>query len=272
MTLNPGPVVVRDSKGSLDPLWRSYKKSRDIQLRDQLVESYAHLVRYAVERVGAILPRPVYHDRRDDMISAGFVGLMDAVDKFKPALGIKFETYGSRRIHGSVLDELRRFDWAPRRLRRRGREIEHAFRQVEARTGHSAETHEVAEFLGTTTEVLSHELDEIRTCSVGSLDSFVVTARDGSAIARLDSVVADSSTPLPDKHLEEEEKINNLAKLIADLPEVEAKVLAFYYQEGLTLKEIGSLLGVSESRISQIRTQAVLRLRGRVNHEEERES
>jgi RNA polymerase sigma factor FliA len=219
--------------------------------RDQMVETHLSQVKFIAERLAAKLPPSV---DIDDLMGAGMLGLLDAVDKFDPDKGVMFKTYAEMRVRGAMLDSLRDLDWAPRSMRRRAREIEAAYVEAERTRGRSSDADVAA--------VLNMPVNEFQTL-LGQLRGLTVTALDGledDENGRTPSLASDvSQTPLA---LYERNEVRDLlADAIDQLPDRERQVVALYYVDELTMKEIGSVLGVTESRVSQIHTQAIIRLR-----------
>jgi RNA polymerase sigma factor for flagellar operon FliA len=247
----------------VEQLWTEYKRGGDLGLREELVERYTSLVRYVVERVGSIIPPGVYQNRREDLLSAGLIGLMEAIEKFKPQLQVRFESYSGRRIYGAVMDELRDMDWAPRSLRKKARQVEAVYRELEREQGSSASEADVAERLGISRQDLSKWLNDVRAASLLSLDGVVVRGKDGGQ-ATLAEMVSDQKAIDPADRLEQQELVGRLAKHIDELQEVERTVISLYYYDKLTLKEIGQVLEVSESRVSQLCSRAVIKLRAKL--------
>ncbi len=247
----------------VERLWREYKESGDPALREKLIERYSPLVRYVVERIGGVIPPGVYQNRREDLLSAGLIGVMEAIEKFRPELKVRFESYSGRRIYGAVMDELREMDWAPRSLRQKARRVEAAYQRLERKHGRRADEAEVAAELGVSGEELSRWLFEVRASSILSLDGVVVRGKDGGE-ATLAEMVSDKKQEDPAARLEKAELIESLAEHIDGLEEVERTVISLYYYDKLTLKEIGQVLEVSESRVSQLCSRAVIKLRARM--------
>ncbi len=239
-----------------EALWLQYKKSNDPCLKEFLAEHYAFLVKYAAGRLSMTLPDSVEYQ---DLVSYGCFGLLDAVDKFEPERGIKFETYASARIRGAILDGLRSVDWIPRSVRAKARRFEMALRALESTLGRSASDSELAEALGLPLDQYYAMLDEVRTTSVLSLDEVINPDSSDDPLKMLDTIED------KEEHIEERllhsELLQDLAGAIDRLPERERTVVALYYHESLTLKEIGHVLDVSESRVSQIHTKAIASLR-----------
>ena len=227
------------------------------QERDRLIEEHIDLVRYIVGRVTVTLPEGV---DREDLVSAGIIGLIKAVDRFDPTRGVKFETYASTVIRGEVMESLRARDWAPRSLRRQGREIARTIGELEMQLGYPPSDEEIAEALEMDVEQYHELLGKISGTLVLSLDEMM---DDQSHLRpRLMKSDQDVSYTNPADVLEQAEIQQMIAQAIEQLPEREKHIVALYYQEELTLREIGEVLGVTESRICQIHAQAISRLHG----------
>jgi RNA polymerase sigma factor for flagellar operon FliA len=220
--------------------------------REALIEAHLPQVKFIAERLVAKLPPSV---DRDDLIGAGVLGLLDAVDKYDPGRGVLFKTYAEMRVRGAMLDSLRGMDWAPRSVRRRAREVEAAYRDLERAHGRAAEEEEVCAALGLSVTEFQALLHELRGLTVVGFDS--EDDEDGTSVQQ----IPDDPERSPLQRYEATEARNRLAAAIDRLPERERQVVALYYIEELTMKETGAALGVTESRVSQLHTQAVLRLR-----------
>jgi RNA polymerase sigma factor FliA len=219
--------------------------------RETLIEDHLPQVRYLAERIAAKLPTWV---ELDDLIGAGMLGLLDAVDKYDASRGVKFKTYAELRIRGAILDSLRDVDWAPRSLRRRAREVEAAYAQIEAQTG-SASDEQVASALNISLAEFHQLLQDLRSLSITNLDS----DEDDENRSMPRQNLGHHNTP--GVTYETTEIRENLAHAIDRLPPRQREVVALYYVEELTMKEVGAALGVTESRVSQLHTQAVVKLR-----------
>jgi len=242
-------------------LWQEYRKSKDQDLRDRLILTYAPLVKYVAGRVGSGLPS---HVDESDLVQYGLLGLIGAIERYDPDRDVKFETYALARIKGSIIDELRAMDWVPRSVRSRARDIERAIGGLEAKLGRAPTDEEVAKQLGMSEEELDESLSEIGRSSIAALDElWTVSASGGDRIALIDTL-EDTHGPEPQSALAETEMREALGEAISRLPEREKLVVTLYYYEGLTLAEIGGVLGVTESRVCQIHTKAILQLRGRL--------
>jgi RNA polymerase sigma factor for flagellar operon FliA len=227
--------------------------------REQLLSRYTPLIKYVVERLAVGLPKNVDHE---DLMSAGMLGLLDAYDKFDSRKGTKFETYAVWRIKGAVLDQLRALDWASRSIRRKAREVDASVRRLDQRLGRSASDEEIAKEAKMPLGDYHRLMDQVRGAVLLSLDE-VRTPEDGDSIGLAD-MIEDPSTPDVLARIEEEETRSLLLETLNQLPEQERVVVALYYYEHMTLREIGLTLGISESRVSQVHSRAVIRLKSRV--------
>ena len=250
-----------DPRTDISALWDSYKDGQDTDARDALILNYSPLVKYVAGRLASSLPQTV---DTADLISYGIFGLIDAIEKFDRARAIKFETYAIARIKGAIIDELRAMDWVPRSVRSRAREIESAYVVLENRLRRVPSDAEVAEHMGISTHDLAAILTKLSYTSVVSFEELWVGGDRDEGQSVLGSI-KDETAEDPVAIVESEEIKTILAGAIDRLPEREKTVVALYYYEGLTLKEIGTVLGVTESRVSQLHTKAVLRLRGRLH-------
>ena len=244
-------------------LWREYKRTKDQAIRDRLILTYAPLVKYVAGRLGSGLPA---HVDENDLNSYGLLGLIGAIERFDPDRDIKFETYAIARIKGSIIDELRAMDWVPRSVRSRARDIERAIAELERKLMRAPTDEEIAEKLGITTDDLDDSLSEIGRSSIAALDELWTIssgAGGGDQVALIDTI-EDTQGPEPQSELAQTELKEALGEAIARLPEREKLVVTLYYYEELTLREIGEVLGVTESRVSQLHTKAILRLKARL--------
>ena len=248
----------------LKELWRRYKEEGDETARERLVLAYSPLVKYVAGRMSSGLPT---HVEEADLISYGLLGLISAVERFDPAREIKFETFAITRIKGSIIDELRSLDWVPRSVRARAREIEKANAQLEHKLQRAPTDVEMAEALHTTVEEFQASLTRISNSSVIALDElWTLSDASGDQVSLLDTI-QDPDAIDPASAMDATETKDRLADAIARLPEREKLVIALYYYENLTLREIGEVLGVTESRVSQLQTKAVLRLKSALQSE-----
>jgi RNA polymerase sigma factor FliA len=242
----------------LRDLWRRYKQDGDQSARERLVVAYSPMVKFVAGRLGAGLPS---HVEDADLISYGLMGLIGSIERFEPERGIKFETFAMTRIRGAIIDELRSLDWVPRSVRSRAREIEAAQAKLEHELQRVPTEAELAAKLGTSEDDLQTSLLEIANSSVYALDElWSVRDSSGDQVSLLDTIADDGSAD-PQEALATSEVKDRLTEAIASLLEREQLVVALYYYEHLTLREIGEVLGVTESRVSQLHTKAVMRLR-----------
>ena len=242
----------------LDHLWDEFKGKASPAARERLILHYAPLVKYVVGRVASGLPQTV---ERADLVSYGMFGLMDALDKFDRGREVKFETYAIPRIRGAIIDELRAMDWVPRSIRFKAREVEKAYSGLEAKLRRAPTDAEVAEHLGISVPDLHEVVNQISFVSVMALDELVSSGDDRGEKRSLLDTLADAGSADPMAELEGQEMRGMLAAAINNLSEREKIVVTLYYFEGLTLAEIGDILGVTESRVCQIHTKAVGGLR-----------
>jgi RNA polymerase sigma factor for flagellar operon FliA len=247
----------------IDSLWREYKRAATRELRDQLIVHYSPLVKYVAGRVATGLPQNV---DQADLVSYGIFGLIDAIDKFEPDRGFKFETYAIARIKGNILDELRSVDWVPRSVRAKARSLEKAYATLEAKLHRTPTEAELAKELDLTEDQLQTTLGQISFTGLVALDEMLSGGDRGDSMTLGDTLSDGGVGPVA--AYEVEEMRQTLADAINRLPERERMVLSLYYYEGLTLNEIGSILGVTESRVCQIHTKAVIQLRVRITASE----
>ncbi len=250
MTIVPG-----DGSAVLTEAWRRFRDDHDPVAREQLIVHYSPLVKFVASRLAAGLPASV---DTGDLISAGVFGLMDALDRFDPERGAKFETFAIPRVRGAVLDGLRQLDWVPRSVRRHARAVESAIAGLEATLHRTPTDEELAHELEIAPDELQRWLTGIAVANVGPLEHLMATGRGDIASTA-------HGEGIPGAEMEERELRHAMRAEVRKLPERERTVVALYYGEGLTLAEIGAVLGVTESRVSQIHTKAVLVLRSRLN-------
>ena len=251
---------VQDSKpDELALLWDEFKRTGSGSARERLILHYAPLVKYVASRVATGLPATV---EQADLVSYGMFGLIDALEKFDMARAIKFETYAIPRIKGAIIDELRAMDWVPRSVRHKAREIEKAYGALETELKRAPSDTEIARRLGMGVDDLHDVVTQISFVSVLALDELVAVGGErGESVSVLDTL-ADAGAVDPITGLEGQETRHLLMSAINSLSEREKLVVTLYYFEGLTLNEIGEILGVTESRVCQIHTKAVGLLRG----------
>ena len=245
----------------LQDLWRRYKSASDERARERLVVAYSPLVKYVAGRMGSALPA---HVEEADLISYGLGGLISAIERFDPGRDIRFETYAIARIRGAIIDELRTLDWVPRSVRARAREFERVNTKLEARLHRAPSDEEMAAELKISVEELQDTLLQISNSTIVALDElWTVSDSTGDQVSLLDTL-ADDAAQDPQALVERSSFRDRVADAIVALPEREKMVIALYYYESLTLREIGEILGVTESRVSQLHTKAVLRLRSKL--------
>ncbi|MFD8011935.1 MULTISPECIES: RNA polymerase sigma factor WhiG [unclassified Streptomyces] len=245
---------------SLEELWRSYKATGDERLREQLILHYSPLVKYVAGRVSVGLPSNV---EQADFVSSGVFGLIDAIEKFDVERAIKFETYAITRIRGAMIDELRALDWIPRSVRQKARNVERAYATLEAQLRRTPSESEVAAELGIPLEELHAVFSQLSLANVVALEELLHVGGEGDRLSLMDTL-EDTAADNPVEVAEDRELRRLLARAINTLPEREKTVVTLYYYEGLTLAEIGHVLGVTESRVSQIHTKSVLQLRAKL--------
>ncbi|MFP5318344.1 MAG: RNA polymerase sigma factor WhiG [Acidimicrobiia bacterium] len=245
---------------ALADLWEQYKSGRGLEVRNRLILHYAPLVKYVAGRVSAGLPHTI---EQADLVSYGMFGLIDAIDKFDPGRGFKFETYAISRIRGSIIDELRSIDWVPRSMRAKSRAVEKAYGKLENELHRTPSDAEVAEELGMSEPDLQNLFGQISFFGLVALEETVSVGSDRSETVTVGDTIADKDLG-PVGAFEVEETKQMLAAAINRLPEREKFVLSLYYYEGLTLGQIGDVLHITESRVCQIHTKAVLQLRAKL--------
>ncbi len=242
-------------------MWKNYATSPSPEIKEKLIIHYASLVKYIAGRLNMYLGQNVEYD---DLISYGVFGLIDAIDKFDLTKEVKFETYASLRIRGSIIDHMRKMDWVPRSLRKQQKDMDRAYTQLEHTLGRPATDDEMIAHLEITAEEFR---DLIKKSSISTLTSLEQHIEQGQSYEGVGGITKPEETP--EEHVERIETQDMLRDSIEKLPERERKVVTLYYYEELTLKEISEIMGVSESRISQIHTKGISRLRGKLSQEEE---
>jgi RNA polymerase sigma factor for flagellar operon FliA len=244
-------------------LWQQHRREPTEETRRQLVESYAALAKYVVDRLNIKTTAAVAYE---DLLGQAIVGLIDAIERFDLDRGVKFETYAYTRIRGAVVDMLREMDWAPRSLRSKESELREAYERVEAKLGRPATDTEVAQAMGLSIGEFKDLAQEVGRWAVISLEESVVSDDDGQLLS-VGETIPDDAMPSPQDCAEYEDLRARLAASIDALPDQERLVISLYYHEGLTLKEAGQVLGVTESRVCQIHSKAVTRLRAQMARE-----
>ena len=249
------------STARLDELWLSYKDDGDTQAREQLILHYAPLVKYVAGRVGVGLPSSV---DPADLVSNGMFGLIDAIERFDPLRANKFETYAVTRIRGAIIDELRSLDWVPRSVRQKARDVERAYASLQNSLGRIPTDEEVAEELDISVPALRQIFRQVSYVHVAALDELMSVGGEKSDRVTLGDTIVDDRVENPVEAFETEETRHLLGQAVSTLNEREKIVISLYYYEGMTLSEIGQVLGVTESRSSQLHTRAVMQLRGKL--------
>ena len=247
----------------LKDLWRRCKEDGDERARERLVVAYSPLVKYVAGRMASGLPS---HVEEGDLISYGLIGLIGSIERYDLDREIKFETYAVARIRGAIIDELRSLDWVPRSVRAKARDVEKAHSQLENKLGRAPNEEEMADKLGVSVDDFRTTLLEIANSSVLALDDlWTVSDPDGGQVSLLDTI-RDPNAIDPEEAIDTVELKDRLADAIESLPDRERLVIALYYYEALTLREIGEVLGVTESRVSQLHTKAVLGMRSHLQN------
>ncbi len=243
-------------------LWELYHSTADIHVRDELVVRYAPLVKYVAGKVSVTLPSMVEYR---DLVGYGNFGLLDAIEKFDPKKHVKFKTYAVTRIRGAIYDHLRELDWVPRSIRRKTKQIERAIAKLESQLGRPATDEEIALEMGIDRRELLKIMAKVSSTSILSLQEIWPINPDSEG-GTLGDTIESLHTDNPDVVLEREEIKRVILESLQELPDKEKKVLVLYYYENLTLREIGKILEVTESRVSQLHTKAILRLRAKLSN------
>jgi RNA polymerase sigma factor for flagellar operon FliA len=254
-----------EAEAALRKLWEGYKTHADAAIRERLILHYTPLVKYVAGRVGVGLPQNI---EQADLVSYGIFGLIDAIEKFDLERAIKFETYAISRIRGAIIDELRALDWIPRSIRSKAREVERAYATLEGDLHRTPSEAEVADHLGIALGDLHHIFSQVSYVNVVALDEMLSVGGEKGDKLTLGDTLEDQRAEDPVLAFEGEETKFLLAGAINQLPEREKIVVTLYYYEGLTLAEIGKVLGVTESRICQMHTKAVLQLRAKLTDQD----
>lgn len=236
-----------------DKLWKDYQKKPTRELREQLIIEYSQLVKLVAGRLSMYLGHNVEYD---DLVSYGIFGLIDAIDKFDADKNVKFETYASLRIRGSILDQIRKMDWIPRTVRQRQRKLDEAVRQIEAQTGRNASDDEIAQVLGISPDELLNWQSQLKVSNLVSMTEF----EENGTEPAMDTTYNSHFTQ-PEEVVEKEELKKTLVEALDALTEKERRVIELYYYEEMTLKEISKILEVSESRASQLHTKSLIKMK-----------
>jgi RNA polymerase sigma factor for flagellar operon FliA len=245
-----------------EELWFEYRRNRDPKIREAFIKQYAPLVKYVAGKVAVGMPHNVDFD---DLVGYGVFGLLDAIDKFDPEKNVKFKTYAVTRIRGAIFDELRSIDWVPRSVRQKTREVEETIGSLEAQLGRTATDQEIANSLGMDEAEYLKTMMKISGTSVLSLSDVWFSGDENDKVSIGDSIESPASLN-PDTIVEKDEIRRVIISAINELPDKEKKILVLYYYEDLTLKEIGQVLEVTESRVSQLHTKAIVRLRAKLTN------
>ncbi len=245
-----------------DELWSKYKKKADPEIREYFIIKYAPLVKYVAGKISVGMPTNVEFD---DLVGYGVFGLLDAIEKYDLGKNVKFNTYAVNRIRGAIFDELRSIDWVPRSVRQKSREIEDTIATLEGRLGRSASNEEIASEMSLSLEDYNNLLLKVSTTSVVSLTDLKFSTDDAEEFSVGDIIEAPSSLN-PDVIVERDEIKKIVLESLKELPDRDKKVLIMYYYEEMTLKEIGKVLGVTESRVSQIHTGSILKLKAKLSN------
>jgi RNA polymerase sigma factor for flagellar operon FliA len=252
-------VVATAPPPSAQELWKRYHHRADLATENDLIERYLPLVASILGRLAMTLPEHVNHD---DLHSAGLIGMLQALRNFDPTCGSSFETYARIRIRGAMLDELRRMDWVPRTIHEKARKIQAVMGQLEQKLGRAPTEKQMAEALGVPVPKYNELLNEVRPATFVCLDS--AGSSDDNDTGSLYEVVADTSEESPVEQVSQRELKKVIFERLKELPEIQRKVLALYYTEDLHLREIAEVFGLTESRICQIHSQAILAIRAYV--------
>lgn len=239
-----------------EKLWEAYQSKPTPQLREQIIIEYAPLVKLVAGRLSMYLG---YNVEYEDLVSYGIFGLIDAIDKFDTKKEVKFETYASLRIRGAVLDQIRKMDWIPRTVRQKQKKIDAAIKEIEMETGQTASDEEIARKLGVTEQEYTDWQSQMKVTGVVSLNEFVEQGSEPVMDASANSHFAQ-----PEEVVAESELKKVLEQSLDALTEKEKKVILLYYYEELTLKEISKILEVSESRVSQLHTKALMKMKSKM--------
>jgi len=259
-TMSPEQISVTEK--TEEELWRQYRKTKDPAIREAFIKQYAPLVKYVAGKIAVGMPNNVEFE---DLVGYGYFGLIDAIDKYDPDKNVKFKTYAVTRIRGAVFDELRLIDFVPRSVRQKTREIELTISSLEAQLGRVATDQEVAKAMRMDEAEYMKTIQKISGTSIISLNDLWYSGDDNDKVSIADSIESPSSLN-PDVVVVNEEIRRVIVEAINELPDKEKKILVLYYYEDLTLKDIGRVLQVTESRVSQLHSKAVLHLRSKLTN------
>lgn len=260
MVYDEAPVLAEQASPNEDSLWLEYRRTKNPKLRDAFIRQYAPLVKYVAGKVAIGMPANVEFD---DLVSCGTFGLIDAIDKFDPEKNVKFKTYAVTRIRGAIFDELRSTDWVPRSIRQESRKVEEAIATLESQHGRPATDMEIAQYLKMDENEFTRTMMKISGTSVLSLNDVWFVGDESDKVSIIDSIEA-SDNFKPDVIAERDEIARIVVDVISRLPDKEKKIIILYHYEDLTLREIGQVLDITESRVSQLHTKAMLRIRSQL--------
>ena len=241
-----------------EKIWEAYQKNPSCEIREKIILEYAPLVKVVAGRLSMYLG---YNVEYDDLVGYGIFGLIDAIDKFDAAKDVKFETYASLRIRGSILDQIRKMDWIPRTVRQKQKKLDEAIKKIEMQTGRNASEEEIAKEIGISDDELSIWQSQLKVTNVVSLNEYVEQGTEPVMDAKNNSHFIQ-----PEEKVQENELKQVLKDTLKLLTEKERRVIELYYYEELTLKEISKVLEVSESRVSQLHTKALLKMKKKMGN------
>jgi RNA polymerase sigma factor for flagellar operon FliA len=251
-----------NNEANEEKLWFEYKKTKDQKIRDAFIEQYSPLVRYVAGKVAGNLPKSVEFE---DLVSCGIFGLLDAIEKYDPTKNVKFKTYAHTRIKGAIFDELRSSDWVPRSVRTKIKEVEDAIGHLEAKAGRPATDREIAQYLKMDEAEFNRVMLKISGTTVLSLSDVWVSGDENDKMSIGDSIESPPALN-PDVIVERNEIRKIVFDTIKQLPDKEKKIVVLYHYRDLTLKEIGQVLNITESRVSQLHSKALMRIRAKLSN------
>lgn len=242
----------------INQYWKEFKKKPTNEIKDKLILYYSPIVKYVASRISASLPKNI---EIADLTAYGMFGLIDAVEKFDPLRKVKFETYAISRIKGAIVDELRAIDWVPRSIRQAGRDLEESYQNLQLKLKRAPSDDEIAKHMGVSIDKLYDIYNKLSSSSMMALEEVKVFDGPSDDRMALIDMIEDQKVDDPSEAFENKELRQALSSAIEKLPEREKIIVTLYYYEGLTLKEIGEILGITESRVSQLRTKATVYLK-----------
>ncbi|MDR2481617.1 MAG: RNA polymerase sigma factor WhiG [Spirochaetaceae bacterium] len=245
-----------------EELWKQYRETKDSKIRERFIKQYAPLVKYVAGKVAVGMPHNVEFD---DLVSCGTFGLLDAIEKFDPEKFVQFKTYAVTRIRGAIFDELRATDWVPRSVRQKTREVEEAIGALEAQYGRPAKDSEIAEYLKIDEAEYNKIMRQITASSILSLNDVWFSGDENDKVSIGETIESPKSLE-PEMMVERDEIQRVIVNIINQLPDKEKKIIVLYHYEDLTLKEIGQVLDITESRVSQLHSKAMLRIRAKLTN------